>query len=297
MRADSDDSDEFDQLVTTFLHDGLVRLPVAVDLAAGSRLDMFLRQTLSSAGLRDGEALDCPPGLTSLPPTRVANLAAVAPRLWRAVCRLLGGTDRVRRPAQLSNALICNFRTTSIAPSWHVDGDFFVHYPDSPEQALLLFMLWSDIAPGEGATEVAPAVTADILQFLAQHPEGRTSAQVPTRDFVAATNERVFLTGRAGDAWLLHPCTAHQSTPNPNGPPRLISNPVVALRAPLRLADNATPTPLEELTLRLLGGEFRHAVPARRRSFVPERINRWRQQGVYTDGDPQPALVPPVQSG
>jgi hypothetical protein len=294
MRADYGDSDEFDQLVETFLHDGLVRLPAAVDLAAGSRLDTFLQQTLSSAGLWDGDALHSPPGLTSLPPTSVANLAAVAPRLWRAVCRLLGGADRIRRPARLSNALICNFRTTSIA---HIDGDFFVHYPDSPEQALLLFVLWSNIAPGEGATEVAPAATADILQFLAQHPEGRTSAQIPTRDFVGATYERVFLTGRAGDAWLLHPCTAHQSTPNPNSPPRLISNPVVALRAPLRLADNATPTPLEKLTLRLLGGEFRHAIPARRRSFVPERINRWRQQGLYTDGDPQPALVPPVRQG
>jgi hypothetical protein len=27
---------------------------------------------------------------------------------------------------------------------WHNDGDFFVHFLDSPEQALLVIPLWSD---------------------------------------------------------------------------------------------------------------------------------------------------------
>ena len=30
---------------------------------------------------------------------------------------------------------------------WHNDGDFFVHFLDSPQQALLVIPLWSDIVP------------------------------------------------------------------------------------------------------------------------------------------------------
>jgi hypothetical protein len=87
--------------------------------------------------------------LTSTPPTLVADLATVAPRLWRAVTALAGGAQRVAPPARITNAFICNYRTRTESDSdWHVDGDFFVHHPDSPEQALLIFVLWSAPAAG-----------------------------------------------------------------------------------------------------------------------------------------------------
>lgn len=37
---------------------------------------------------------------------------------------------------------------------WHVDGDFFVHFLDSPEQALLVIPCWSDVESNGGATWV-----------------------------------------------------------------------------------------------------------------------------------------------
>lgn len=41
------------------------------------------------------------------------------------------------------------------------------------------------------------------------------------------------LTGQTGDLTLLHPLTLHASSPNPTGRPRFMTNPPVALKAPL----------------------------------------------------------------
>ncbi|QHA02417.1 hypothetical protein GQF42_03120 [Streptomyces broussonetiae] len=255
-----------------------------MDLTPGSRLRTLFDTTLRREGLTTDGRLTVPTGLTSLPPSRVADLADVAPVLWSTVCTLLGGAGRISRPARLSNALICNFRTTRLSESWHVDGDFFVHHPDSPEQALLLFVLWSDAGEGEGATRAAPSATADILRHLARHPAGLTSAHIPARDYIGSPADHLSLTGNAGDAWILHPLTAHQSAPNPRGRPRFISNPVVALAEPMNLTDDPEEkSPLEELTRRLLGQPWTPGESTVRESFVPGRITRWNGEGTYTD--------------
>jgi hypothetical protein len=213
-------------------------------------------------------------------------MGTVAPRLWQMVVSLLGGTARIAPPARVANAFICNYRTTARSDTdWHVDGDFFVHHPDSPEQALLIFILWSDVAAGEGATQIAPAATGSILRHLRNHPAGLRSGEVPVPALVAATRDRLELTGRAGDAWILHPLTAHRSMPNPAGPPRFISNPVVALSEPMRLDDAPEPSPLEALTRVLLGEPFAADPNARRHTFQPDRVGRWRTVGTYTAAD------------
>ena len=279
-----------ENIEVAFARHGMVCLRNAVDMSPGSRMHKFFRWTLEQSGLLAGETLACPAGLTSLPPTRVADMEVIAPRLWEAVTRLLGGAEMVRQPARISNALICNYRTTALPQAWHVDGDFFVHYPDSGEQALLIFILWSDVSAGEGATEIAPGATSSVLHLLADAPGGLTTAQLPIGRLVARTDERMALTGNAGDAWILHPLTAHQSAPNPAGDPRFISNPAVSLREPMRLTQVSGESALEEYTRKQLGGPYTPARDARRRTFTPARIRRWRDEGVYTDDDSrQPA--------
>jgi hypothetical protein len=273
-------------IVEEFVRDGLVRIPSAIDLDPAAPAGRLFRRTLTEQGWLGSDGLDVPCGLTSTPPTRVGDLATVAPRLWDAVATLLGGADRIAPPVRIANAFICNFRTYVESDSdWHVDGDFFVHHPDSPEQVLLIFILWSDVTPGEGATQLAPAATGPILRFIRSRPRGVRSGAVPVPSLVASTAERLEITGKAGDAWILHPLTAHRSMPNPAGPPRFISNPVVALRDPLRLADEPDPSPLEVLTRNLLGEPFHTDPSARRLSFRPDRVNRWQTVGTYRAGE------------
>jgi hypothetical protein len=49
--------------------------------------------------------------------------------------------------------------------NWHNDGDFFVHFLDSPEQALLVIPLWSDIEHKGGGT----AICGDGIKYIAKH--------------------------------------------------------------------------------------------------------------------------------
>jgi hypothetical protein len=264
-------------LAEEFASTGLVSVPNAIDVDPTAPAGRLLDRTLRDQGWLGPDGLKCPPGLTSTRPTRVGDMATVAPRLWQAVTALLGGADRIAAPARISNAYSCNFQTYAESDSdWHVDGDSFVHHPDSPEQALLIFVLWSEVAAGEGAIQLAPEATGPILRYLREHPRGLRSGDVPVPSLVAATTERLEITGKAGDAWILHPRTAHRSTPNPAGPPRFISNPLIALRKPLRLHGLPNASALERRTRALLGAPFHTDPNARRLRFkhVPSTPSR-----------------------
>jgi len=96
-----------------------------------------------------------------------------APRAWAAICELCGGEDRVKPASKMwKDSLIVNLGTPEgedkpVAPQdldgWHVDGDFFVHYLDSPEQALLVTPLFTDIAPSGGGECPIQAVFPPVV--------------------------------------------------------------------------------------------------------------------------------------
>jgi hypothetical protein len=98
-----------------------------------------------------------------------------APKVFEAMCDLLGGAERINGGGSLwQDSLIVNLgdvegSSEHIGPKdlggWHVDGDFFTHFLDSPEQALLVVPLFTDVAEGQGPTMGA----MDGIAYIAKH--------------------------------------------------------------------------------------------------------------------------------
>jgi hypothetical protein len=113
--------------------------------------------------------------ITHMGETKHEPVRTFAPKAWAAICELLGGEDRVAPESSTwDDALIVNLgspETEGIWPhpadleGWHVDGDFFTHFLDSPEQALLVIPLFTDIQERAGGTMIC----TDATKFIAQH--------------------------------------------------------------------------------------------------------------------------------
>ncbi|KAL7280239.1 hypothetical protein ACG7TL_006659 [Trametes sanguinea] len=233
-------------------------------------------------------------------------VATFAPKVWEILKELLGGEERIDEASSTwGDSFIVNFGTPALAAertrvppaeldNWHVDGDFFVHFLDSPEQALLVIPLFSDIQPGGGGTYIAPEGIAAAARYLAAHPEGvlprplafvpSTSPHADPRDDPAyyshlaqakTCTRFVELTGEVGDVVLLHPLMLHSASKNYLRVPRVITNPPVALREPFCFArdDPGEYSLVERTTLRALGVERLEFRPTtERRRIVPARV-------------------------
>ena len=178
--------------------------------------------------------------------------------------------------------------------NWHVDGDFFVHYLDSPEQALLVIPLFSDIKPRGGGTYICPDGIDHIAKYLAAHPEGvlpfpgklipsTTSSPNPPDDPVgwvhhaAVQNCSCFaeMTGDVGDVVLMHPLMVHSASKNYLREARIIINPPVSLYEPFNFnrEDLTELSLVERKTLRSLGVDRLDFRPTtERRRLVPKSL-------------------------
>lgn len=99
-----------------------------------------------------------------------------SPKAWSAMCQLLGGEERISQSMRgWSDGFIVNLGKPEYRAEdeldfrglggWHNDGDFFVHFLDSPDQALLVIPLWSDIPTRGGGT----AICTDGIAHIAKH--------------------------------------------------------------------------------------------------------------------------------
>ncbi|ROW13057.1 hypothetical protein VPNG_05985 [Cytospora leucostoma] len=281
-----------------FLNNGWVKIPQAFtrDQAADFTRDVWTRLGMSPT---DKTTWHTP--RTNMPSHRSVDAGSFAPRAWAAACELLGGEGRVHPSSRAwRDSLIVNLGSPAREGrpdppralwGWHVDGDFFVHYLDSPEQALLVVPLFSDIPAGGGAggTAVYPRGMREIARHLYEHPEGvcprmhprhspgflRSAAAASASAAAAgggggggasmfnavgrggAEGDYVELCGRAGDVYLLHPLMLHSATNNPLRNVRIITNPPVSLREPFRLDREGGRgySLVERATLRMLGKE------------------------------------------
>jgi hypothetical protein len=182
-------------------------------------------------------------GRVHMPSAQSIEISTFAPKAWQAMCELCGGEARIVQPARWSDGFIVNFNDGADlewqAPSpqakgWHKDGDFFMHFLDSPEQALLTIVVWSDIAPRGGGTFLACDSVPHVARYLASHTAGVNPFQVPTQTFVDPCVDFVEVTGRIGDVYLMHPYMVHAASYNHSQTVRVITNPPIALKEPMR---------------------------------------------------------------
>src|SRR5690606_26840367 len=89
--------------------------------------------------------------IVHMPNDAWVNVKEFSPKAYAVICQLLGGEDRIPENIRWGNGFIVNFSLGAdsewIPPSpeaggWHKDGDFFHHFLDSPEQGLLLIVIW-----------------------------------------------------------------------------------------------------------------------------------------------------------
>lgn len=219
---------------------------------------------------------------------------------------LLGGEERIDdASSSWGDSFIVNFGTPELEgpdkfvdpkdlDNWHVDGDFFVHFLDSPEQALLVIPLYSDIKPRGGGTFVSPDGIDLIANYLTAHPEGvlptglsftpSTSTAAEHRDdpgywshleAIKRCNRFVEMTGEIGDVVLMHPLMLHSASKNHLREVRIITNPPVSLKEPFDFArDDPDEYSLVELkTLKALGVDKLEFKPTtERRRVTPRRV-------------------------
>lgn len=221
---------------------------------------------------------------------RRLDTAVLAPRALAAATQLLGGADRVQLPWSWSDAFIANLGVGKDRPwtppsadvgGWHKDGDFFRHFLDSPEQGLLTIVLWTDMHHRGGGTFIATDSVGVMARLLAEHPEGLRPDEMDPATLIGQCHEFVELTGRAGDVVLLHPFMLHATSQNVIGHGRLITNPPVALREPMRFdrTGDDHQSAVERAVLNGLGVD-RHVfrATAERESIIPDRVRRQRER-------------------
>ena len=229
-----------------------------------------------------------------------------APKAWEAICDLLGGEDRIADYNKTwGDGLIVNLGTPEgegkdiggqDLPGWHVDGDFFAHFLDSPEQGLLVIPLFTDILPGGGGTMICPAAIPKVAKHLFDHPEGVSPRMTPRAqnpiwepeqglqwfcELAKSMPADSFLeaTGKVGDIYLLHPLMLHSASNNKLRNLRIITNPPVSLNQPFDFNRNVTSqySIVERKTLAALDakdGLKGWKITSSRDSIVPERLRK-----------------------
>lgn len=225
-----------------------------------------------------------------------------APKAWGGICSLLGGAPHVDSNASTwKDGFIVNLGTPQghnkvikpqELPGWHVDGDFFVHYLDSPEQGLLVIPLWTDIVPGAGGTYICPGAIPHIARYLYEHPEGVSPRMTPRaenpefeqehglawfNELAASMPDEAFVeaTGVVGDVYLLHPLMLHSASNNQLRKLRVITNPPVSVINPFVFdRQDGNYSTVEQKTLNALGMERLEGwrIQGERQTLVPQRM-------------------------
>lgn len=171
---------------------------------------------------------------------RLMEVRELSPRLWGALCDLVGGEERLRT-RRISDHVILRLPSGSSSlpleqryGAWHMDDPRESTRLDGILNGVLGLVLLSDVAPGGGATMIAPESVGHVARMLAERPEGVDFVERGIGERIVARCSRlVECTGSAGDVYLAHPFMIHCGSVNCGATLRWLANPNFALDAPL----------------------------------------------------------------
>jgi hypothetical protein len=272
-----------------FLHIGMAVVEDALDPAV---CEEVVARRLAELGVTEDNPSGSRAGWHNLPPTTAYSIAEVAPRAADALHELVGGPGAIRF-GDLPDNLIVNFPDPSAAwwpperwdapgAGFHKDGDWFRHFLDSPEQALLVIVFWRDVIERQGPTYAAIDSVGPVARLLAAHPEGIDHGALATgvRQVLSGCRDFRALVGRQGTIVFAHPFLLHSASVNVLDRPRVISNSSVMLREPMRFdrPDGAFTT-VERSILGHLGVDRLDFRPTgERRHVTSDRERRWSRE-------------------
>ncbi|KAK7059863.1 hypothetical protein R3P38DRAFT_3168314 [Favolaschia claudopus] len=290
-----------------FLTHGFVHLKNCFSRKAS---DAFSKDVWTRLGMSPTDKSTWHTERTNMPAHGTVLVSEFAPKAWSAICELVGGEEKVTDETKSwGDNFIVNlgkegegqipFRGVD---GWHVDGDFFLHFLDSPEQALLVIPLFSDIGPGGGGTAICTDGIGVVAKYLHENPNGVTPSMQPrgTPEPAKGSPERLAfyrsivqsqdlasdasfheMTGELGDVFLLHPLMLHSATRNATRVPRIITNPKVSVKEPFNFSVGAGGdggkgfSLVEQKTLKVLGrpgGLDGWKIDGEREMITPMRI-------------------------
>jgi len=240
--------------VEHFLTNGFVKIVAAFDAGQGSIVERWIDESWLVMGLDITNSSTWPEQVTRVTSTATVFVHEFAPRVHAALAQLMGGADNVVDPyvyggraghgrdLTWSNEFLVNYRWGADrqwiapgpdAPGWHVDGNWFQHYLDSPEQGLLLIVCWGEMVHQAGATFIAPDSIGPVARFLGNHPEGVAPDGFPISDILSQCRDYREVQAAAGDVFLIHPFMMHASSYNVRQQPRFMTNPAVSRAHPM----------------------------------------------------------------
>ncbi len=276
-----------------FLRNGMI---VVEDALEPEFCEEVISKRFREMGFDENDPSSWEQGWHSLPVSTAYSLERVAPTAARALFEIVGQPETLSFYG-LPDNLIVNFpdpeaswwpasQWDSPGAGWHKDGDWFRHFLDSPEQAMLGIVFWRDVTEHQGATYVALDSITPVARLLAGHPEG-LDPPVPVKDIVTQCHDFRPMAGRQGTIVWAHPFMVHTASVNATDRLRIISNTSVMKREPLRLSGAGPRTALERSILNALDVEeldFRTA--GRRDRVESERDRNWKTSRPERAPDP-----------
>jgi len=253
-----------------FVAHGWVKLEACFDAGPGSLVERWRAESWARAGLDPEDPASWPARPKVLrPATERVRVREFAPAAWAGIVRVMGGPERMRNPDfEWGNNFLMNYAVGADEPwvpcgpespqgiNWHVDGSWFRHFLDSPEQGILGVVCWDDMLHQGGATCIAPDSIGVIAEYLRARPEGVGPNEFPWQELIDSCSEFVECTGRAGDVFLVHPFVMHRGSQNLLRRPRFMTNIVTSFREPMCFdRPDGGYSAIEDAILRALGLE------------------------------------------